>query len=315
MYNDEPTQIKTQKRETRMTDKATDTVQPGQQVATTEKGGAIAERRSFIPEGDTSGTEDIGANEIRLPRMAIAQGLSHQMIPGDSMYIDGLKMFELFNDLSGRIYGMGPISFIPLCRDVRRIEFEPRVKGQSSGGGVIDQNVGPNDPRTLWTWSSDELKASGAKADLPPRATTFHEFVVLLLHRDGEPEMVLLSIAAKNKHNTRAAERLTSFIKQQAMRGKQSAPIYGCVYSVESKSEKFAEGTAGVWVVNQVGRLDDPAQTDESWKRSAALFTLCKAMHESLAGKIINVEREPGGDDFDPAALEADVAVGTKTDM
>lgn len=279
-----------------------------------QPGGAIAERRSFIPEGDKTGTESIGADEIRLPRLAIAQGLSHQMIPGDSQYIQGLKMFEMFNDLTGRIYGMGPLQFVPLHRSIRRIEFEPRVKGQPTSGGVIDMDVPPNDPRTLWTWSTPELKASGAKADLPPRATTFHEFVILLLHADSEPEMIMLSIAAKNKHNTRAAERLTSFIKQQAMRGKQSAPIYGCVYSVESKSEKFTEGTAGVYVINRVMRLDDPTQTDESWTRSAQLFSFAKNVHASLAGKTIVVEREPGADDFDPAAMEAEVA-GAKTDM
>lgn len=281
-----------------------------------DKNTALAERKSFIPEGDNTGTENIGADEIRLPRLGIAQGLSHQMIPGDSQYINGLKMFELFNDLSGRIYGMGPIHFIPLHRSVRRIEFEPRVKGQSGGGGVIDLDVPQNDPRTLWTWSTPELRASGAKADVPPRATTFHEFVVLLLHADGEPEMIMLSIAAKNKHNTRAAERLTSFIKQQAMRGKRSAPIYGVVYSVESKSEKFAEGTAGVYVINQVMRLDDPTQTDESWARSAALFNFAKNVHASLAGKTITVDREPGADDFDADAIEAEaVGSGGKTDM
>lgn len=263
---------------------------------------ALAERRSFIPEGDQTGTEDIGANDIRLPRLAIAQGLSPQMIPGDSQYIEGLKMFQLFNDLNGDIYGMGPINFIPIRRDIRRIEFQPRVKGEQGGGGVIDGDVPPNDPRTLWTTDPETGKG------IPPRATTFHEYVVLLLHEDRAPELILLSIAAKNKHNTRAAERLTSWIKQQAMKGKQAAPIYGSVYSVESKSEKFEAGTAGIYVVRQVSRLDDPSQTDESWAKSATLFSYAKEMHASLRGKVIQAQREPGSDDFDPATLEADPA-------
>lgn len=283
------------------------------ELETIQPGGAIAERRSFIPEGDTTGTEDIRADEIRLPRIGIAQGLSPQVIPGDSQYIPNLKMFEMFNDLSGDIYGQGPLYFIPLHRAIRWIEFEPRVKGQQGGGGVIDLDVPPNDPRTLWTWSTPELKAEGKKADVPPRATKFYEFVALLLRPDGIPEMVMLSIKATNKHNERAATRLTSFIKQQAMRGAKSAPIYGCQYTVESKGEKFNEGTAGVYVINQAGRLDDPTQDDESWKRSSALFAFAKQAAASLAGKTIVVNREPGDDvDFDPNALEGDA---TKTDM
>lgn len=284
------------------------TKQPGEQT--------LAERRSFIPVNDKTGTEDIGANDIKLPRLAIAQGLSPQVIPGDSQYIPNLKLFEMFNDLSGEIYGTGPLYFIPLRREVRRVEFEPRVKGQQGGGGVIDRDVPPNDPRTLWTWSSPELKASGVKADVPPRATTFHEFVMLLLRPDGLPEMIVLSIAAKNKYNTRAAINLTSFIKQQAMRGRQSAPIYGCQYTVESKSEKFNEGTAGVYVIKQAGRLDDPTQDNESWARSAKLFDYVRNVHASLEGKTFDVQREPGEDDepaFDPATLEAEPPA--KTDM
>lgn len=281
-------------------------VAPGEALEQPQAGGALAERRSFIDATDKTGTEDITANDIQLPRLAIAQGLSPQMIPGDSRHIPGLQMFELFNDLTGTRYGQGPLYFIPLRREVRYIEFEPRVKGQQGGGGVIDLNVPPNDPRTFWTWSTPELKAQGKKADVPPRATKFTEFVVLLLRPDGQPEMIMLSIAEKNKHNTRAAKRLTSFIKQQAMRGANSAPIYGCQYTVESKAEKFTEGTAGIFVINQAGRLDDPRQDDASWKRSAALFNFAKEAAASLAGKTIVVQREPGDEDvdFDPEALD-----------
>lgn len=279
----------------------TDSIDEGNRVEPAKPAGAIAERRSFIPVGDQTGTEDIGANDIRLPRLAIAQGLSPQMIPGDSQYIEGLKMFEFFNDLNGDRYGQGPLFFIPIRRDIRRIEFAPRVKGQAGGGGVVDMDVPPNDPRNLWTTDADGKR-------VPPRATKFHEFVVLMLRPDGMPEMIVLSIKDTNKHNRRAAERLTSFIKQQAMRGKQAAPIYGCQYSVESKAEKFPEGTAGVPVIQQAGRLDDPSQSDEDWAKSAKLFEYAAGMAASLAGKTIVINREPGGDDddFDPAAMEAE---------
>src|SRR5262245_13308533 len=81
---------------------------------------------------ELTGTEDIGPNDVRLPRLAIAQGLSNEMIPGDARYLPDLKLFDFFNDLSGEIYGQGPITFVPVRRDVRRIEFVPRAEG----GGI-----------------------------------------------------------------------------------------------------------------------------------------------------------------------------------
>lgn len=230
---------------------------------------------------DRSGTEDIDASELRLPRLTIAQGLSPQITPGDPQYIDGLKLFDMFNDMTGEIYGRGPILFVPVRRDIRRIEFIPR----SEGGGVVDLDVPPNDPRLLWSWSSQELKASGARADVPPRATTFTEFVVLLVRNGVPPEPIVLSIKHTNKWNRRAADQLTLFI---AARG---AAIYSGLYAIDTlTTAKNDKGTFGIPVCKNAGfiPLNKPA--------GKVLYEYAKDVHQSLSGKTINVNREPGDD-------------------
>lgn len=239
------------------------------------------DRPKSLDPNDRSGTEDIGVDDLRFPRLAIAQGLSNQLIPDDSSYIKGLALFDLFNDLSGEIYGRGPLTFVPVQRDVRRIEFTPREEG----GGILDLDVPANDPRTKWTVEDGQR--------VPPRATRFVEFVVLLL-RDGKvPEPIVLSIKDTNKFNRRASEQLTAFIK---FRG---TAIYTGLYTVSSKSEKNDSGTFGVYVMKNAGFIptDIPA--------GAALFKFAKDFAESLKGKKVIVQREPGVDDFDPDAIEA----------
>ena len=252
---------------------------------------SLTERPDFIPEGDKTGTEGITSEDIRLPRLGIAQGLSPQIMPDDGSYIDGLKLFEMFNDSSKEIYGRGPIFFVPVRRDVKCIEFIPRTEG----GGIRDMNVPRNDPRvTQWR----DVVVNGVKKRLPPSATVFDEYVSLLIKLSGESESIVISIKHTNKFNRRAATDLNGFIKMHASQGAKSVPIYGVIYSISSKSEKNDSGTFGVPVFQQVGFIP---------KSMPELFQRAQEYAKSLEGKTIVVQREAGDEAFDTAAMDGTV--------
>ncbi len=233
-------------------------------------------RPDWIPMGDDTGTH-MTKEDIRLPRLCIAQGLSQQLVEGDSSYIPDLKMFDMFNDVLGTVYGRGPLTFVPVRRDVRRIEFKPRAEG----GGIVDMDVPVGDPRLQWD------------GDVPPTATQFDEFVVYLLHASGEREPIVISIKTTNKWNRRAAKNLNTFIAlPHPMFG--ILPIYGKKYTIAVGVEKNDKGTFGVPIVKQAGVL-----TDGDAGRMAMAFA------KSLEGKEIVVQREPGDEDFVPEDIEA----------
>lgn len=235
---------------------------------------------SFIDTADRTGTDDITSEDLRLPRLLIAQGLSSQLVPGGSNYIEGLKLFDLFNDLTGEVYGSGPFQFIVVKRDTRRIEFD-------ENRNIVDLDVPKYDPRTTWTVSNDGKR-------VPPRATEFVEFVILLLLPDrATPEPIVLSIKTTNKWNRRAAERLTGFIKLP-LHG-VNAPIFGKLYTVASKPEKNDQGTFGVYVINQAGFVQDER-----------LYLQAKKFRESIEGKTIVVQREPDDSGTAPGGPVAD---------
>lgn len=249
---------------------ATDLAIIGEQV------GTIA-RPSELTPGDISGTEDINANEVKLPRLAIAQGLSHQMIPGDGQHIDGLTLFDLFNDLSEEIYGKGPLSFVPVKRSIKHMVMPPRKDGDPD----FDPDVRPGDPRLDWTAS-----IPGGRKDTPPVATTFIEFVVLLLRPSKAPEPIVLSISQNNKWNRRASDNLTTFIKLR------NAPIYAGLYTVDTKvPARNDQGTFGVPTVKNAGFIN------QSTPGGAMLYAYAKSFYESLTDKIININREVPIDD------------------
>ena len=229
------------------------------------------DRPKALVTGDLTGTEGITAEEIRLPRLAISQGLSDQMMPDNSLYIPHLKLFELFNDLTNEVYGRGPLTFIPLRRDVRRIEFVPR----NEGGGIVDMNVPAGDARLKWT-----INEKGES--VPPVATTFDEYVVMLMRPGKQPplEPIVISIKHTNKFNRRAIANFNTFIKLR------NAPIYSGLYTIQSVTEKNDSGTFGVPVIKNAGFL--PLDTPQG----KAIYDHCRKFALSLEGKEILVDRQ-----------------------
>ena len=235
-------------------------------------------RPDFIPEGDKTGTEGITQEDIRLPRLSIAQGLSSQMIPGDSTHIPGLQLFQMFNDATKQIYGNGPIYFIPVKRDKRCIEFKPRA----DGGGIVDMSVPWNDKRAT-EWRKIDGK------DMAPAATRFTEYVILILGADGETEPVVLSIKHTNKFNRRTAEEMNRLVLMYASQGAKSVPLYGVIYEVTSRSEKNDNGTFGVPVIKAAGFVPNNVM-------GQMLFERASQYHESLKDKNIDIERTADDD-------------------
>ena len=261
-------------------------VTPKKGLQKTDDPGAIA-RPSFI-EDSTRGTDDISVDDLKLPRLCIAQGLSPQMIPGDPARIDGLKLFDFFNDLTGEVYRRfeeedgsdpKPLRFVVGRRQVKFIEFDPDDRKVP-----IDLDVPRNDPRTRWT------KDENGKG-IPPRAIKFVEFICLLLHEgDREPEPIVISIQETNKYNKTAHTRLSGFIKLK----RPPAPIYAGVYSATPGSATNDEGTFGIFIMNQCGFVE----TEELYAKS-------KEFSKSVEGKTIDINRE-GDISFNPEDYEGD---------
>lgn len=232
------------------------------------------ERPKALDPNDLRGTEGITSDEIQLPRLSIAQGLSPQLVPGEGKFIKGLTIGEMFNDVTEEIYGNGPLIVIPIIRQVKRIEFDMNDRKVP-----VDRNVPPGDDRLDW------------HGEEPPRATTFVEFVCLLSRKGKEPEPVVVSIKTTNKYQSAAAKLWTTYIASRR------AAIYSGLYKITSKIEKGqnkkGEATMfGVFIVKNSGfiPIDTPA--------GAALFNYAKGFYESLQGKDITLQPEEGDEDI-----------------
>lgn len=144
---------------------------------------------------DTRGKENIGREDIVLPRLAIAQSLSKQLKRSESVYIPGLEEGDLFNTVTGEKYGTGPLNFAVLRLDKRAIQFGPN-------NTVVDFDVPWNDERCEFTTDGDGKRVK-------PIADRVYDYIVILV---DTLDIVVLSlkrsqIAAAKKLNALLALR------------------------------------------------------------------------------------------------------------
>lgn len=267
----------------------------------TQAAGALMEiPDDFIDPDDQTGKEGIRGDELRLPRLAIAQGLSKQMIKSDPRYIKGLQAGELFNDLTGEVYGPGPLLFLPLVRKVHRLQFT------EDGKGIARRDIPHGDKSLRWAFNPET-----GKDDLPPTATEFVDFVSALLIEGRDPEVVVISVKTTNKFQRQAAAALSTFLEMQ------KGPAFASFKTVEVREATFAKGAAGVFVFANVadGRLDakPPKVTPEERVYRYQLYLQAKRMAEKFKTLDYVVEREAGEDDetsFDTAKMERETREG-----
>lgn len=230
------------------------------------------ERPDFIPRDDYSGTEQIGNEDIKIPRIATAQKQSPQLEEGKPEYIDGLKYADMYNTLTGEKYGRGPIEFtVVRVEKARGIEFKPF----DEGGGIVDRNVDAHDPRMFFGPDGEK-----------PRATKFLEFLVILW-----PSRKIMAMSFKGS-SLDAATSLRGLLKSAF------APIYATRYLLSTSSVTNDKGTFSVFNVKPVGE-NHPGS---SFIREREQYEFAKSAFESLKDKEVKIDRDeapetPGPDD------------------
>lgn len=101
------------------------------------------------------GVSDMGVGDVALPYLTILQGLSPQVQPGHTAYIEGATASMLFNTVSQKIYDgrRDGLVFVPCSYERKLVEWVDRDKG---GGWVADYHV--DDPVRTRTKLNEKKK-------------------------------------------------------------------------------------------------------------------------------------------------------------
>lgn len=233
------------------------------------RAGEVA-RPDFLKGSGAVGAEHMTKDDVQIPRLAIAQQMSAQLLPGDPKQIPGLALGDMYNNLTGDILGRGPIEVVVIRADrPRGIEFNP----MEAGGGIKDFNVPVDDPRM-------QFGPGGEK----PKATKLYDYLLLVRPIDeSNPIASVIALSLKGS-GLKTAKQLNGLIRTR------NAPIHSGVYRLSTSITKNAKGTFGVMSVSNAGWV-----TEEEFK-------LCTVAFETFRDKVVDFgtvdeEREPGSDD------------------
>jgi hypothetical protein len=195
------------------------------------------------------GTENISSDDVLMPRLKLAQAISNEINKTHADFVEGLGVGDLWNTVSGKIYGEGPLLFsILVAHAPRAVEFSPLTEG----GGIIDLHVPLTDPRMNF-----------GEDGSPPQATKFYDYV-LWLHATNE--LIALSLA---RSAIKAAKSLNGLIR---MRG---TAIFSGIYTVNSVQKSSSQGNYQSWRFRNEGTVT---------KNQAKQF---EDLHRSLQGTIL----------------------------
>jgi len=203
----------------------------------------------FVDANDRRGADNITSDDIRLPRLSLAQALSPEVLRGDPKRIDGLESGDIFSNLLQTNYKNGPVNVVVVRREnPRAMEFYP--KNSKEGQGVKDRNVPLDDPRCKF-----------GKDGTPPVATIFHEYVAF----DAETkEPFILSFKSTSSGAARALNTFLSLRK---------GPAFATTFKISSASKQFDEGPCYVFTVQPGGPVDK------------ATYDYAAEMFDSLKGR------------------------------
>jgi hypothetical protein len=265
-------------------------------LATKTHDEAIMAVAADLIEDAGRGTENIGTEDVRPPRILICQANSPYRKPGDAKQIKGLNELDIFNDLSGDNYGQGPLKFCVLhTMKPRYVEFNP----MEDGGGVKDFNVPAGDPRTQFT--TNEL---GEREK--PVATMFRDFLVFLPEHD---EVAVLSMKGSQlkvaiQLNSKMKLPLKGELIDASLKGKIliDPPAWARTFSVTTIMERDTAANTS-WGNYQV-RVDGLTPRD--------VRDVCRQIAADYAEKNIIIEHEQEDDEatsFNTAKMDAEARV------
>lgn len=171
------------------------------EIAKNEGNGELAvltERPAWLTEGSHRGSEDVGMDDIILPRIDVLQALSPQIKKKDPKYIEGAEQGILFNSVTGELYG-DSLQFVPVVFKREFIVWQDR----DAGGGF--KGAFP---------TAEQAERERSMQENPDQLEVVetHVHYIIILRDDGKLEEAVLSLAKSKRKVSRTLNTLVQMV-------------------------------------------------------------------------------------------------------
>lgn len=195
-----------------------------------------------------AGSEDVGARDMILPRVDVLQALSPQIKKSDPNYINGAEQGQIFNTVTGEIYGSS-VTFIPVLFRKEWVVWKLRKAG---GGfcGAFQTEV-----------EAENFRCSMPSADDHEAVESHQHFVILLT--DNGPQEAVFSLTKSKLKVSRALNTLIQIA---------GVDRFAKAYRLDAIETESAKGEFWSYKAHPVGFV-----SKELYERGQALYGMIKA--------------------------------------
>lgn len=210
---------------------------------------------AYIDQDSRRGSEDVGSDDITLPRIEVFQALSPQLKKNDPKYIEGAEQGMIFNTLSGELYG-DTIAFIPLVFRKEYIVWQTRA----AGGGFVGSFP-----------TEEEAEEARMALDNPDdHETNLHAVnFVYVVKPDGTLEEAVFSWS---RSKLKVSRKLNALVQMNP------GDRFSKVYKLRAVEEKGKKGEYFTFDVKPLGYVSEAI-----YLKAESLFKLIKAGERAVA--------------------------------
>lgn len=218
-------------------------------IVKAEAPGALATAKD-LQQYAGAGTEGIGREDVRPPRLVLAQAGHPQTKRGNEKHIEGLVEGDLFNDLTNSKYAQ-PLKFVVIrYLGKRAVEFYPENSPErKAGNNIKDRNVKLDDKRCQPTTDKDGNWQ-------PPVADIFADYLVYL---PDTAEITTVTFKNADLAKKGAATQLNSLLRYMLKVDGvvlTSPPAWARTFELSSASKQGGGYTWSVYKLKFLGVTD-----------------------------------------------------------
>jgi len=205
-----------------------------------QKGAAMVLVQDQLPDhikqGTARGSENVGQEDLVIPRLEIVQALSPAVTEGHADFVQGAKVGDMINSVTNQIYGR-EVFVVPVHYSKQYLVWIKRTAGGGFRGAF--PNPALADDRMAEVLKEDKKDAENVEViDTPTH-------LCLIINREaGSAEEIILSMPRTKAKISRSWNSMVRLTNQDR---------FARVYRVASQSETNAKGTFWNFAIAQSG--------------------------------------------------------------
>lgn len=231
------------------------------EVATTEDGGFPTSVPEYMNPTSSRGQENVGTDDVTIPRLDVIQDLSPQHKKNKPEYIEGAEVGMLFNSVTKALYG-NQVFFVPVFFRKEWVIWKDRDSGGGFAGAFSSEN---------------EAKEALAALDNPEQhdiIDTAQQFGIVI-DADGSHEDIVISMSRSKMKSSRQLNTMCKIA---------GGDRFSRVYKIATSEEQNAQGQ-DYWgmSISQLGYVPEE------------IYKHAERMYDSIASGERDVNRNADG--------------------